>query len=315
MKTAVAVGLVFLSACASTVKREPARSGGGEGTSGSPAATGAAPSAPAGAATSESDKATKSASPSLVLTPVPSPQSTVIPPLDDPDEVGDQIIQAERQIRSESTSPAAYVRLGRIQQAAYRKLVANPDFRQRVLQQAPADLRPALEANIRAGQELSSLTKPATRIPSWKIVQPPPPEVLRGYYTEAEKQFGIPWQYLAAIHLVETRMGRIRGTSSAGAQGPMQFIPSTWARYGRGDINDPEDAILAAGRYLKAAGAPSSMGKALYAYNHSQKYVDAVTAYADQMMQNERTYLAYYEWQVYVKTTSGDVLLEVGYGA
>lgn len=250
----------------------------------------------------------------LEVSPVPSPAGTAIPPLRDAREVANELLKAEQEIRSGSTPVPSYRRLGRIQQAAYRKLVANPDFRQVALDGAPAALRPALQANIRAGEQLSSLTKPVPKIPEWKIVEPPPAGELKAFYEVAQSEFGIPWQYLAAIHLVETRMGRIRGTSSAGAQGPMQFIPSTWAAYGRGDINDPRDAILAAGRYLKAAGAPANMGKALFAYNHSQKYVDAVTAYARQMMENERTYLAYYEWQVYVKTTSGDVLLEVGYG-
>ena len=94
----------------------------------------------------------------------------------------------------------------------------------------------------------------------------------------------------------------------------MQFIPSTWARFGRGDINSPRDSILAAARYLRASGAPSNMGRALYAYNPSQRYVRAITRYAEQMMRNERTYLGYYNWQVFVRTTTGDVALEEGYG-
>jgi membrane-bound lytic murein transglycosylase B len=111
-------------------------------------------------------------------------------------------------------------------------------------------------------------------------------------------------------------MGRIRGTSSAGAQGPMQFLPSTWARYGEGgDINDPRDSIMAAGRYLKAAGAPGDLGRALYAYNHSQHYVRAVTLYAEQMRTDERTYAGYHAWQVYYITPSGDALLPEGYGS
>ena len=75
-------------------------------------------------------------------------------------------------------------------------------------------------------------------------------------------------------------MGRIRGDSSAGAQGPMQFIPSTWAAYGEGDVNSYRDSILAAGRYLRAAGAPGNMPKAVFAYNHDTRYVAAVTGYA-----------------------------------
>src|SRR5437899_2712296 len=77
----------------------------------------------------------------------------------------------------------------------------------------------------------------------------------------------VPWSYLAAIHLVETRMGRIRATSVAGAQGPMQFMPATWERYGEGDVNSDRDSIRAAARYLRANGAPGRMADALFRYN------------------------------------------------
>jgi membrane-bound lytic murein transglycosylase B len=98
-------------------------------------------------------------------------------------------------------------------------------------------------------------------------------------------------------------MGRIKGDSSAGAQGPMQFIPSTWAIYGRGgDITSNRDAIYAAARYLRATGAPSDMARALRAYNNSARYVRAVTAYAQQIEADERAYLGYHAWQVYYGT-------------
>ena len=119
----------------------------------------------------------------------------------------------------------------------------------------------------------------------------------------------MPWEYLAAIHLVETRMGRIKGDSIAGAQGPMQFIPTTWAIYGRGgDITSNRDAIHAAARYLRATGAPADMARALRAYNNSARYVRAVTAYAQQIQADERAYLGYHAWQVYY----GDRLLPPG---
>jgi len=68
------------------------------------------------------------------------------------------------------------------------------------------------------------------------IVAPPPADELLGHYRAAGDEFGVDWTYLAAIHLVETRMGRIRGTSTAGAHGPMQFMPATWDAYGEGDV-------------------------------------------------------------------------------
>jgi membrane-bound lytic murein transglycosylase B len=144
-------------------------------------------------------------------------------------------------------------------------------------------------------------------------VSPPPVEVLRSYYAEAEAASGVPWAYLASIHLVETRLGRIRGTSSAGAQGPMQFIPETWARYGQGDINDNRDAILAAARLLQANGGPADMSRALFRYNNSNRYVEAVESYAQLMLSDERAFLGYYGWQVYSATTDGTFLLPEGY--
>jgi membrane-bound lytic murein transglycosylase B len=171
-------------------------------------------------------------------------------------------------------------------------------------------------ANVGAGRELGALTKPRTSLPPWHIVAPAPAEELLAHYREAERMFGVPWTYLAAIHLVETRMGRIRGPSSAGAQGPMQFLPSTWAAYGGGgDINSNRDAILAAGRYLHANGAPAAMDNALFHYNHSPHYVRAITAYATQMAADSRAFFAYYHWQVYYRLTTGDMLLPVGWGA
>jgi membrane-bound lytic murein transglycosylase B len=72
-----------------------------------------------------------------------------------------------------------------------------------------------------------------------------------------------------------------------------------------GNIQDPHDAILGAANYLRASGAPHDYRSALYAYNPSNAYVDAVWAYTRQMMGHARDYYAYYNWQVFVETTSG----------
>jgi hypothetical protein len=204
-------------------------------------------------------------------------------------------------IRSPSTPPAALARLGHTQQVIYRALVRLPEWRADVFARLPAPLRPVAEANVSAGADLRVLaSSESPELPKWRIVAPPPPADLLAEYKGAEAALGVPWQYLAAIHLVETRMGRIRGDSSAGAQGPMQFIPSTWAIYGGGgDINSFHDAILAAARLLRANGAPADMANALFHYNPSNRYVRAVTAYAEQMKADERAFLAYYHWQVY----------------
>src|SRR5207249_4292134 len=110
-------------------------------------------------------------------------------------------------------------------------------------------------------------------------------------YKEAERQLGVPWYFLAAIHLVETKTGRVRGASDAGARGPMQFLPATWARYGAGgDIESTHDSILAAARLLRANGAPARIGDALLSYNRSAHYVAAVTEYAQLMRADERAF-------------------------
>jgi murein DD-endopeptidase MepM/ murein hydrolase activator NlpD len=95
--------------------------------------------------------------------------------------------------------------------------------------------------------------------------------------------YGIPWQVLAAINKVESNFGRNMGPSSAGAIGWMQFMPSTWERWGvdaDGDgIANPwsaEDAIAAAARYLAASGGATDVSRAVFSYNHAQWYVDEV---------------------------------------
>lgn len=174
--------------------------------------------------------------------------------------------------------------------------------------------RAQLESDIAAARELMAMTDAQPRLPDWRILTPPTPDDLRPLYRRAQRETGTPWEYLAAVHLVETRMGRIRGTSTAGAQGPMQFLPSTFAQYGAGgDINDPADAIMAAGRMLADNGAPRDMAGALWAYNHSDRYVAAVSSYAEQMKRSPAAYALYWHWQVLYRHQSGTMLLPEGY--
>jgi membrane-bound lytic murein transglycosylase B len=103
-----------------------------------------------------------------------------------------------------------------------------------------------------------------------------------------EYGFGPDWYVLMAVGKVESDHGRNMGPSSAGAMGPMQFLPSTWETSGvdgngDGAANsvDPEDAIPAAAGYLKVGGAPQDWCRALYSYNHADWYVKKVLAVAE----------------------------------
>ena len=194
------------------------------------------------------------------------------------------------------------------QQRLYRELAARHRFFEKVRPLLPRRLERVADQTVRAGGRLRRLVTPLDDPPDWKIHKPAPIEELRRYFELAERRFDVPWEILAALNFVESRFGRILGPSSAGAVGPMQFLPSTWDAYGNGgDVNDPHDAILGAARYLAASGAPERMHDALFAYNRSNDYVRAIRIYARQMMRDERVYYAYYHWQVYVLTKKGDV--------
>ena len=86
----------------------------------------------------------------------------------------------------------------------------------------------------------------------------------------------------------------------------MQFLPATWRAYGLGgDIYDPRDSILAAANYLRASGANQNLRRALYSYNHSTLYVNAVLAYARVIGRDVRAFYSFHAWQVFVRTPDG----------
>ena len=112
-------------------------------------------------------------------------------------------------------------------------------------------------------------------------------EALRGIWQAAGNAYGIPWTVLAAINKVETNFGQNLGPSSAGAVGWMQFMPSTWARWGIdangdgvADPNNPTDAIFSAARYLAGCGGQFDITRAVYCYNHATWYVNEVMGLA-----------------------------------
>jgi murein DD-endopeptidase MepM/ murein hydrolase activator NlpD len=125
-------------------------------------------------------------------------------------------------------------------------------------------------------------------VPVSFTTRPAQPEIrsvaeLRPLWQAAGAAYGIPWQVLAAINKIESNFGQNMGPSSAGAIGWMQFMPSTWLRWGTdadgNGIADPwtaADAIYSAARYLAAAGGQADIHRGVFAYNHAEWYVQEV---------------------------------------
>jgi membrane-bound lytic murein transglycosylase B len=263
---------------------------------------------------------TTTAAPSTTTTVAPVTTTTLFPPdppvaAGDPAGVAAQLTAAETALRNPAISSDDTARAGHLTQVAYLALLNHPDWQAAAIAAVPDPLKGVVQANLKAGTELRLLApKPRDKLPTnWAIDAPIPAAELLAIYREGEAATGVPWQYLAAINLVETRMGRIHGLSSAGAQGPMQFMPETWARFGQGDINNPRDAVLAAARYLEYNGAPQTLDTAIWNYNRSWHYVAAVNTYAEQMRADEAAFRGYYHWQVYYRTVAGDQLLPEGW--
>ena len=127
------------------------------------------------------------------------------------------------------------------------------------------------------------------------------PAAYLALYQQAEARYGVPWNVLAAVGSIESDHGRgphpgiTSSTNHAGAAGPMQFMPGTWAAFGvdgNGDghknVYDPVDAIPAAAAYLKHNGAPDHMERALYQYNHATWYVQKVLHRAAEYARDSR---------------------------
>ena len=127
-----------------------------------------------------------------------------------------------------------------------------------------------------------------------------PVSLLRSYFLDAQRRYGVDASYLASINFIESNFGRINGPSSAGALGPMQFLPGTWANYGEGgNVMDPRDAIPAAARYLVHYGAPYNMRLAIWHYNLDYDYVDAVESFARAYRTNPGWLDRMYYWNTY----------------
>ncbi len=229
-------------------------------------------------------------------------------------QLASRITRAQAIIDNPASSSSELANAGLFEELATGQLAGeSPPARQATLAALHGAAASSMRTDLAASAALSKITPTRKRLPAWRIIQPPSAQTLLGYYRAAQARFGVPWEYLAAIELIETHFGRVVGLSSAGARGPMQFLPSTWSEYGSGKIDNQRDAIFAAARYLVANGAPHDMPDALYHYNNSSDYVRAVQAYASWMRADTLAYAGYYGWQVLYPLGRRTVLLPVGY--
>ncbi len=231
------------------------------------------------------------------------------------EEVAERIVELERLLRITDPSELAFADLAHEQQMHYRHIGRNTDWLVPLWAAAPPDLLWTIERHVTARQQIGGIPggDPPMNVPAWEIVKPLPADELLALYRQASDETGIDWTYLAAINLLETGYGRIRGTSTAGAQGPMQFLPTTWQEVSNGDINDPYDAIPAAARYLVRRGGPDDMQRALWGYNNTDYYVQAVSAYAELFRDDLANYVATHQWEIHYSAAIGDLWLPVGY--
>jgi membrane-bound lytic murein transglycosylase B len=179
----------------------------------------------------------------------------------------------------------------------HRRLATRRRLAERTLPRLSAPLRAEARDVIAARRALDVLNRPRPGVepPRVRTGPPEPADVLKRHYRKARARSGVSTTLLAAVNLIESDFGRVRNRSVAGAQGPMQFMPATWRTYGRGgDVHDPHDAILAAARFLAAAGARHDEAGALYRYNPSSLYVTAVQRYARRMRADPLAFYAFY---------------------
>jgi membrane-bound lytic murein transglycosylase B len=236
---------------------------------------------------------------------------------------GTQVVSAEQAVRAASSAadrlsaqpPAASA----IDQLRHDLQLANAQFKLReairteqeavyaVAAQQPGQL-PSIAGIGDAAEGLRSLWR-MDGLDDFSLAHPrrtrgfagaAPTDQLLNYYRAAGARTGVDWTYLAAINYIESDFGRNNGPSSAGALGPMQFLPATWDEYGAGgNIMSPQDSILAAGRFLFRNGAPEDYDRALLHYNHSQQYVAAVKHYAAAVRGDSFWLERFYYWNTF----------------
>jgi hypothetical protein len=272
-----------------------------------------APTTPAAAPPATTVAATPLASRTVAAAPRP-PEGAQPQLASDPAQLADDLVADEQALRDPATAEPALEAAARREQAAYRAIGRHPEWDATTRPRIPPALVDVYDRNVDARRQLTAMAHVKDTLPAWRIEPPAPADELVGYYHAAEADSGVGWNYLAAINFVETHFGSIVGVSTAGAEGPMQFLPSTFASYGQGgDIDSPRDSIMAAGRYLAANGFANDPDHAVFQYNHAHEYVRAVDQYAAVIAADPAAFAAYHRWDVYYNTTAGDVVLPIGY--
>lgn len=318
--------VLAVAGCSAQESGDPLARSGAAPTNSGPIVT--APAGPASspiADTPTTDSPDRSATTDAPVEPTPTspaPPSTsaarIDPPVDA--EAFASLLSTEYATMTDPSGDAeARSASGERFQLVLRALADRPELDDAVLTAADPDARATIERLVRAREFLQARSAttpgppPPTEVPAWTIVEPEPVETLLAHYAEAERLTGIAWYWLAAIHLQETRMGRIEGVSSAGAVGPMQFLPTTWASCCTGDPTVTRDAIVGAATYLAQSGGPEDMAAALYQYNPNDGYVAVVTAYAESLRDDPELYPGYHGFQVFFGSSAGTIRLPIGY--
>jgi soluble lytic murein transglycosylase-like protein len=246
-------------------------------------------------------------------TPTPAPLPAADGPLPrDADALAAQLADVRPRLRAAARAwngsgavPEVLTLLALREQRLVLRLADRRSLIGPVLARLPDAEHSGVRDEVRAQRELDQLAAgwPVRR--RFRTGAPEPARRLWRIYGLAQRRFGVPRPLLAAVNLVESQFGRMRNDSVAGAQGPMQFMPATWAAYGLGgDVHDPRDAILGAANYLRANGAPRDVAQALYRYNPSPRYVEAVRRYA-RRMRDAPAFRAFYARQVFVRAPGG----------
>lgn len=273
------------------------------------AAVAAEPNSAAEPATTEAAAAT---APPMPLVP-PVPQFPVV--AQDAAGIAAQILEAELAARDPATPADQMAFLAHKHQRAYRLLIMHPEWLDAVVAAMPTS---ELQQNVLANNHINwyeyyvpRLGRPGapsrpTHLPRWCIVEAEPLDKLMGAYQHSSKieEMNLDPLFLAAIQIPETRMGRLRGYSWAGAEGPMQFMPDTWVENGAG--GDPWNdlhAFDAAAHFTWASGAKrGDYAAAAERFNPIHWYVNAVLGRHELFRRDPASLRIHHGYQVYVGT-------------